>query len=194
MLHFNSKFFKWSSTSSKITTFSFLLLVLSSFGLQKEDDNKSSLSELPEYNSVFVSGVAKVFFTQEEKKEITMTLSGDPFPQVIRKVSNGVLEIYTVGEARNEVVELYVSNPTLESVVVADRAEFHVLNNIQEENFAISVNDFGTAKLEVDVKAVSIHMNGGDLQISGKTYEQQVTKSKDSDRGTLDNSELMVIN
>ncbi|TMM52128.1 hypothetical protein FEE95_20795 [Maribacter algarum] len=171
-----------------------LIVVLSSFTLHQDSESKVGLGEIPEFNSIFVSGVAKVFFTQEEAKEITMKLSGDPFPQVIRKVTNGRLEIYTEGEARNEVVELYVSNPNLASIVVADRAEFYVTKSITEEKLEITVSDFGAATLEVDVKKVSIYMNGGDLQISGKTNDQQIRKSGDSDRGTLDNEELKVIN
>ncbi len=170
-----------------------LMVLLSSFTLHQDSERKVVLSEIPQFNSIFVSGVAKVFFTQEEAKVITMTLSGDPFPQVIRKVTNGTLEIYTEGEASNEVVELYVSNPNLESIVVADRAEFYVTKSITEEKLEITVSDFGAATLEVDVKKVSIHMNGGDLQISGKTNDQEIRTSGDSDRGTLDNEELKVI-
>lgn len=177
----------------KSTVLPLLIVLFSSFTLHQDAEREVGLGEMPEFNSIFVSGVAKVFFTQEEAKEITMTLSGDPYPRVIRRVTNGTLEIYTEGEARNEVVELYVSNPNLESIVVADRAEFYTINNITEEKLEITVSDFGAAKLEIDVKKVSIHMNGGDLEISGKTNDQRIRKSGDSDRGTLDNNELRVI-
>lgn len=178
---------------------SFILLLLPCLSSMKVQESKvfdrlDNQSSLPKFESIQVSGVAKVYFTQEETKEITMVVSGDPYPQVVRKVNNGVLEIYTKGEARNEVVEVFVSNPTLKSVVVADRAEFHSTNDIKSETLEITVDDVGSADLTIDVEKLSIHMDGGDLKISGKTNEQHITRSKDSDRGSLESNGLVVIN
>ena len=165
----------------------FIILLFSSHIQAQENE-----SNLPHFKGIHVSGVAKVFFTQEKAKEITMTLSGDPFPQVIRKVKNGILEIYTEGEAQNEIVKIFVSNPVLNSVTVSDRGEFHGVKNIDMKTLKIEVRDVGSAEMNINVDKVSIHMNGGDLKVSGMANEQHISKSKASKRGTLDNSLLAI--
>jgi len=169
-----------------------LALFLSSLNLLLAQEEKGIESTLPEFQAIHVSGVAKVFFTQEEPKEIEMIVSGDPYPQVIRKVDKGVLEIYTKGEAHNEVVEVFVSSPTLTSIRVSDRAEFHTIKDLEMKRLSIEVEDVGSAEVAVNVEQVAIHMDGGDLTISGTTNMQKVTKSRESRRGTLDNSGLKI--
>ncbi len=185
------KISKERKTAKKFLTL-VLALIFSSLNVLLAQEEKGNASNSPEFQAIHVSGVAKVFFTQEEHKEIEMIVSGDPYPQVIRKVKNGVLEIYTEGEAHNEVVEVFVSNPSLTSISVSDRAEFHSVKNIAMKTLRIEVKDVASATVGIDVEKVAIHMDGGDLTISGITSKQEITNSKESSRGTLDNSRLKI--
>ncbi|MEP3209081.1 MAG: DUF2807 domain-containing protein [Maribacter sp.] len=190
MLEF--KISKERKSAKKFLTLALAFIFSSLYVLLAQEEKRNELSS-PEFQAIHVSGVAKVFFTQEAHKEIEMIVSGDPYPQVIRKIKNGVLEIYTEGEAHNEVVEVFVSNPSLTSISVSDRAEFHSVKNMEMKTLRIEVKDVASANIGVDVEKVAIHMDGGDLTISGITSKQDITRSRQSSRGTLDNSRLKIV-
>ncbi|PCJ98755.1 MAG: hypothetical protein COA50_00490 [Flavobacteriaceae bacterium] len=142
-----------------------------------------------------VSGVAEVFFTNEDaNQEIRRIVSVPPSLEVIVNFRDGLLEVDTKGEANNEVVQVYVSSRHLRKIVVEDRAQFHGMNHIESKNLVITLDDFGAADMIVYADNLDINMNGGDLTISGESNNWTVSKGNDHERGTLDSENLIIKN
>ncbi|NAS11615.1 GIN domain-containing protein [Poritiphilus flavus] len=177
--------------------FTLCILMLCGSGLYSQDQGTANAMDLgkvvPQFNQIYVSGVAKVFFKQGSGPEITEKLEGNTVPELIKEVKNGVLRVYTKGPARGETVEVYVSNPELKKVEVWDRGEFYNTDTLKAEVLEVEVNELGAAFMVVDTQEVLITMNGGDLDIGGITRKQQVTKTPESDRGTLKDAKLIIV-
>lgn len=144
--------------------------------------------------TIKVSGVAEVYFTQQPSEKIRKVVSGKPAPEVIVNYESGVLTVGTKGEAQNEVVKVYVSSPGLKNIIVGDAAQFHGLTILKTSSLSIESDDSGSVDLEVDVDTLNLLMKGGDITVSGKVDKQNIKRSGDHKRGTLRHGNLNITN
>lgn len=175
---------KMISKNKKVISILIFLLSLSNSSLAQ---SKTDVIE-----TIKVSGVAEVYFTHQAHEKIRKIVTGKPSPEVIVDFKDGVLEVNTKGEAHNEVVEVYVSSLHLKNIVVEDAAQFHITNTIQSEILTITVDDRGSADLDVITNNLEIKMSGGDLTISGETNNCTILKLDGHERGTLNSGNLVV--
>jgi len=175
---------KMISQHKKVIGTLIFLLSLSNYALAQ--------SKIDVIETIKVSGVAEVYFTHQEYEKIRKIVTGKPSSEVIVDFKDGVLEIDTKGEAHNEVVEVYVSSLHLKNIVVEDAAQFHTTNGIQSETLTVTVDDRGTADLDVNTNSLEINMSGGDLTVSGETNICTTLKLEGHERGTLNSRSLVV--
>lgn len=154
----------------------------------------SSQTNIGPIETIKVGGVAEVFFTYAEPSEITKEISGRVVPEVIIDYKEGILNVTTKGEARGEVVKIYVSGKSLKKIVVDDRGQFHGKNKIESEILKITSADHGSIDLMVNSKELYLIMDGGDITLSGMAYKCFTEISETKTWGTLDASNLKLVN
>ena len=145
------------------------------------------------FNTLVVSGLAVVHLSRGETKTARVEVTGMPIEDLITKEENGKLIITTRGEHSGEIIKVNISAPTLEGIEVKGSAELYSKDTILGDDLGIIVSDAGSAKLDINTTSVNIMLSGGDLEISGKTGEQNVMRSGDYSRGTFDASKLEMV-
>lgn len=145
------------------------------------------------FHTIKVSGLAVVHYTQGNATNIVTKVSGMPQKDVITKVENGVLLITTQGQHNGESIDIQVTNPGIHTVDVGGTSQFYSRGVIQADHLKIAVHHVGAAKVKVDVKQLNIYMNGGDLDITGVAQRQKIKRSRRSERGTLKDENLKIM-
>jgi hypothetical protein len=153
---------------------------------------KEEERSIPEFHSLHVSGLAVVYLSQGETGKARLAVSGMPIEDVLTTVEGGVLTVTTRGQHNGESIKVYVSSPSLQSISVDGAGQLYSENTLRATRLEVSLLGNGAAKLHVDVQDLKVNMNGGDLDLTGKTRKYQVFNLENSSHGRLSNNGLAV--
>ena len=144
------------------------------------------------FHTLQISGLAVVYLSKGETKTAKIEVSGMPIKDLIIEEKDGILSITTQGEYHDEAIKISLSTPTLKGIEVKGAAELYSKDTITADDLGVIVSESGAAWLDINTNAVHIMMNGGDLEVSGVTGKQNVLNDRDSGKGTLDVSKLVM--
>ena len=164
-----------------------------------EDKSNQTVSKTEErtiapFSKLQVSGLAVVYLSQGPHKIARVEASGIPIEDVITQSENGLLTVTTKNNnVFGESIAVYVSSPNLTAIEVGGAAEVIGQNTLVGENLKVISVDAGAANLSVDLYRLHLQMDGGDIDVEGKAIMEKVDFLPMSERGSLDQSGLNVL-
>lgn len=144
------------------------------------------------FHSLKVSGVAVVYLFNGNSEYAELEVKGMPVEDVITKVDKGVLSITTLGEPQGEEIKILLQVPDIKSIEVDGAGEIYTSETLKANQLKIISKGVGAAWLDVDTQEVNIQMQGGDLNISGRTSKKILSTPKNVGVGTLTDDKLKV--
>ncbi len=150
--------------------------------------------EIGLFDKLKVSGLAVVYLRQGAPKPLRVEASGIPLEDIVTEIDNGVLNITTKGtNISGESIAIYVTNTGLSSIEVNGAAEVFSQGLYKADILKLVSKGSGAIEMAVDVDRLHLQMDGGDIHLEGRADMEKVDFLPESDRGTLDQSGLNVI-
>ena len=164
------------------------------FGGDEEPPLMSEEREIGLFDKLRVSGLAVVYLRQGSPKPLRVEASGIPLDDIITEINGGVLNITTKGtNLSEESIAIYVTNTGLSSIEVEGAAEVFSQGLYKADILKLVSKGSGAIEMAVDVDRLHLQMDGGDIHLEGRADMEKVDFLPESDRGTLDQSGLNVI-
>ena len=128
--------------------------------------------DLADFNTIVINGHADLEFAQTNGTfGVSVKANEEVFQHLDYHVENGTLFLDTVDKVniRADEFDIYISAPTLTSLVVNGAADAKILSLNQTEKLDVEVNGAGDFELKyITVPELSVEINGaGDLECEG---------------------------
>jgi phage shock protein PspC (stress-responsive transcriptional regulator) len=128
------------------------------FSINWTDDNDKSLSDqirnCEPFNSIEISGNIDVLLKQDSVQQVKVSAQSDNLPQVITKVENGVLKIYTNEIFVNRTIKVDISTPSIRNLVV--KGACTIKTNSQFDIAELSLDLLGASEADLDMKVAGL--------------------------------------
>ncbi len=143
-----------------------LSLITSSFFLNAQDIQKRDIST---FNKIQVSGATDVVYNNSDTLKLEVKTSAKQFDNLITKVENGTLFIYTKGNIYSPIV-VNVSGNNLSAVEISGASSIKSNTPLKKDSLSIIISGSSDAKLVLENDYTKITQSGAsDLVLSGTT-------------------------
>lgn len=164
------------------------------FGGSDEPPTATEDREVAPFNRLQVEGLAVVYLRQGAHRAITIDVTGVDLEDVVTESQNGLLKVSTADlNVSNESIAVHVTSPDVHSIWVDGAAEVFSQGMFETDILKLISKGSGAIEMAVDVNRLHLQMDGGDIHLEGKADMEKIDFYPDSDRGTLDQSGLNVI-
>jgi len=164
------------------------------FGGNEDRPLTSEERTVAPFQKLEVSGLAVVYLRQAAYKAIQVDATGIALSDIITESENGVLKISTSQkEVNGESISIYVTSPEVNSIQTDGAAEVFSQGMFKADILKLISKGSGAIEMAVDVNRLHLQMDGGDIHLEGRAEMEKVDFLPESDRGTLDQSGLNVI-
>ena len=136
-------------------------LFLNAQELQKRD--------ITNFTKIKVSGAADVVYRYSDTLKLEVNTIAKQFDNLVTKIENGTLYIYTKGNTNSPLV-VNVSNNSLNALEVSGASSFKSSTPIKKDSLSITVSGSSDVKLALENEYTEIIQSGAsDLNLSGST-------------------------
>ena len=118
-----------------------------------EDDNSAYTDEqrtVEPFREIEISGNIELEFTQDSVKSVKVSAPENSIGQVITKVENGVLKVYSEKVFMNRSIRLFVSNDSLYSMKASGASRVRTTNTLNAKSLDIEAS--GASNVKMDLK------------------------------------------
>lgn len=113
------------------------------------------------FREIEITGNVELEFTQDSVKSLRLSAPENSIGDIITKVENGVLKVYSEKTFLNRSVKLYVSNDSLQSIEATGASRVRTTNTLHGTNLEIDVSGAGNVKMDVNMTGeVDLEANG----------------------------------
>ncbi len=140
---------------------------------------KSELRDLPAFNSVSVSGNLVLHLEQDESREVKVKAAENILELVIAEVKNGKLDLYLERPVmQHDQVEVYISLPELEELVVSRGAQAYAENPLTAENLSHTLQAGAKSELNLQVGFFDIKAQAGAVaHLKGRANRMNISST-----------------
>ncbi|MFW5758668.1 MAG: head GIN domain-containing protein [Bacteroidota bacterium] len=195
--------------SNKILLVGFIIVVIVSVGivlrinsLVKSDAIKGTgvitekTVEVPEFSKIIVNGKYNVSFTAENERSVQVFADENLHEYIVTVVRNDALVIESKDfiHSRNE-LEVNVSNPSLNEVMLNGAAKFSTTNDMNADQFSLTANAASEAELKGTFNKMVANQNAASsIILQGTTkmlsIESNAAGSVDASRMKAQNADV----
>ncbi len=135
--------------------------------------------DVDDFNAILLRGGFEVILVESSSPGVTITTDQNLMDLIEVEVSNGVLEISSMGRIRpSEGSTIRISYAELNRIEVAGAAEVKAENIISGREFSLQMSGAGEVDLEVDLQYLQMDISGaGSIDLSGSADRQRVSMS-----------------
>ena len=132
-----------------------------------EDDNSAYTDEqrtVEPFREIEISGNIELEFTQDSVKSVKVSAPENSIGQVITKVENGVLKVYSEKVFMNRSIRLFVSNDSLYSMKASGASRVRTTNTLNAKSLDIEASGASNVKMDLNISSVV------DVEANGASY------------------------
>jgi phage shock protein PspC (stress-responsive transcriptional regulator) len=132
-----------------------------------EDDNSAYTDEqrtVEPFREIEISGNIELEFTQDSAKSVKVSAPENSIGQVITKVENGVLKVYSEKVFMNRSIRLFVSNDSLYSMKASGASRVRTTNTLNAKSLDIEASGASNVKMDLNISSVV------DVEANGASY------------------------
>jgi len=121
------------------------------------------------FNSIYVSGPINIYIKQAEQESIIIRSDSNLLDNLITKVINGELKIYSEGRIQHErVLDVYINYKNLDSIHASGASTITGRSILTTGKLKIKTSNASEVKLQVKVDSLNLIMNdNANVQLAG---------------------------